>query len=168
MSTETNERLLCRNEDHLRPTPAIARLSWPDGRYKPTTACVGDMSWMVRMSLDDGDPVLVEPATPRQATTVYLVWSNEHRAWWGPNFSGYTQDVWAAGRYDEAGALNACRRRDWPEGAPPPEVMVLPPEHGRAVFTVDDIRAIPELMRSRIAEATRKAVAEREQPVPAA
>ena len=61
MSTETTERVMCRNEDHTRPTPAVARLSWPDGRYRPTTACVGDMEWQIRMSLDEGHPVLIEP-----------------------------------------------------------------------------------------------------------
>jgi hypothetical protein len=29
----------------------------------------------------------------------YLIWSIEHGAWWGPNRTGYTQDIAAAGRY---------------------------------------------------------------------
>ncbi|MET9339237.1 hypothetical protein [Nonomuraea sp. NPDC003804] len=53
----------CGNDDHGRPVNAIARLSWPDLRYKPTTACIGDMQWSVRNSLDEGHPVLVEPAS---------------------------------------------------------------------------------------------------------
>lgn len=59
--------IICGNEDHPRPTRAVARLSWPDGRFKPTTGCVGCMNWSVRMSLDEGHPILVEPLT-RQET----------------------------------------------------------------------------------------------------
>lgn len=29
----------------------------------------------------------------------YLIWSNEHRMWWRPNHSGYTQNIEEAGRY---------------------------------------------------------------------
>jgi hypothetical protein len=93
--------------------------------------------------------------------TTYLVWSHEHRAWWGPNHSGYTGDVWSAGRYDEAGALDTCGRRGWPRGAPPPEVMVVAPEDCRPQLTVAEIRAVPELMRQRIEDATRRAMAAR-------
>ena len=29
----------------------------------------------------------------------WLIWSNEHSAWWGPNRRGYVQDRNEAGRY---------------------------------------------------------------------
>ena len=29
----------------------------------------------------------------------YLIWSEEHLAWWGPNEQGYTRSILAAGRY---------------------------------------------------------------------
>ena len=37
----------------------------------------------------------------------YVIWSFEHDQWWGPNHSGYTPDLSAAGRYyaPEAGAI---------------------------------------------------------------
>lgn len=37
----------------------------------------------------------------------YVVWSFEHRAWWGPYHSGYTDHLGNAGRYDasEAGRI---------------------------------------------------------------
>lgn len=38
----------------------------------------------------------------------YLVWSNEHRAWWGPFGWGYVKDVELAGRYTRAEALEIC------------------------------------------------------------
>ncbi|MEV0382345.1 hypothetical protein [Nonomuraea sp. NPDC050643] len=92
---------------------------------------------------------------------VWLVWSNEHRAWWGPNFSGYTSDVWTAGRYDEVKALDAAGRRGWRAPNRPADVMVLAPENDQDKFTVDDIRAVPDLMQRRIKEAGKAAVAER-------
>ena len=64
----------CDNEDHARPTPAIARLSWPDGRYNPTTVCVGDLTWSVRNSLDEGHVVLIEPTT-EHATGGYVCYT---------------------------------------------------------------------------------------------
>jgi hypothetical protein len=38
----------------------------------------------------------------------YLVWSNEHDAWWGPNANGYVRRVEHAGRYTHAQALQIC------------------------------------------------------------
>jgi len=37
----------------------------------------------------------------------YLIWSFEHRAWWGPDRCGYTTDIERAGRYtkEEAGEI---------------------------------------------------------------
>lgn len=40
----------------------------------------------------------------------YLVWSNEHKAWWRPNNAGYTKSSKAAGRYTRAEALDISRR----------------------------------------------------------
>lgn len=97
-------------------------------------------------------------------TTVYLVWSNDANAWWGPNSSGYTGDVWTAGRYDEADARGACGMRSWSDTPfPPPEVMVLAPENGKTHLTVDEVRAAPALMRQRVTVATHQAIREREE-----
>ena len=38
----------------------------------------------------------------------FLIWSNEHRAWWGPGRHGYVESIGAAGRYSEAEALDIC------------------------------------------------------------
>lgn len=40
----------------------------------------------------------------------YLVWSNEHRAWWGPAGRGYVRRVSEAGRYSWPEALAICSR----------------------------------------------------------
>lgn len=41
-------------------------------------------------------------------TGSYLVWSNEHRAWWGPNEAGYSTKLEGAGRYSRDHALRIC------------------------------------------------------------
>jgi len=41
--------------------------------------------------------------------TVYLIWSNEHRAWWGPDSRGYVRGVKQAGSYSRKEALAICR-----------------------------------------------------------
>ena len=58
---------------------------------------------------------------------MYLIWSNEHRAWWRPSEAGYTTHVEAAGRYSRERAIAICRdaRGGWREGTPPPEIPVL-------------------------------------------
>lgn len=59
----TAEPTNCANDDHSRPTQAVAHLTWPDGRYNTTTACVGDMTRIIRDSLHEGHTVLIEPPT---------------------------------------------------------------------------------------------------------
>ena len=39
----------------------------------------------------------------------YLVWSNEHSAWWGANQRGYTTHIDSAGRYPRAVAMEICK-----------------------------------------------------------
>lgn len=39
----------------------------------------------------------------------YLVWSNEHRAWWRPGRCGYSVGLMGAGKYSRADALAICR-----------------------------------------------------------
>lgn len=38
----------------------------------------------------------------------YLIWSNEHKAWWGPGHAGYSTRVEHAGHYDRKEALRIC------------------------------------------------------------
>lgn len=60
----------------------------------------------------------------------YLIWSNEHGAWWRPGSFGYTSDIAEAGRYgkDEATRICTSFHAPRPEGVAH-EVMVLAPEH---------------------------------------
>lgn len=58
----------------------------------------------------------------RAAEEMYLVWSNQHRAWWRANSHGYTDNVKSAGRYSRAEAISiSFQGRDgWdsPKGVP--------------------------------------------------
>lgn len=54
----------------------------------------------------------------------YLVWSNEHRAWWRSNARGYTTELAHAGRYTKLDALKHCAGRDQEPGQPLPELPV--------------------------------------------
>lgn len=59
---------------------------------------------------------------------LWLVWSNEHKAWWGPSSSGYRLKVEQAGRYTWAEALRCCESRTYSGEKMPPEVPVPSPE----------------------------------------
>ncbi len=58
-------RLICDNPDHRGLPNAIARLTWPDGRFKPCLACRTCLRWQVLHSIDGTHgtihSVLVEP-----------------------------------------------------------------------------------------------------------
>lgn len=41
---------------------------------------------------------------------VYLLWSNKHSAWWGPDARGYTDSIEEAGDFTQAEAVEAVVR----------------------------------------------------------
>jgi hypothetical protein len=55
---------------------------------------------------------------------LYLIWSNEHCAWWCAKAQGYTSNHEKAGRYTREAALSHCRVRDQRPGKPMPELPV--------------------------------------------
>lgn len=62
-------------------------------------------------------------------TREYLVWSNEHQAWWGAHERGYISIISQAGRYSRAKAERICLHANAHLGGKEPnEVMVLAPE----------------------------------------
>lgn len=59
--------------------------------------------------------------------SAYLIFSNEHQAWWGPGECGYTNDLNRAGRYTRDQALAICRRAlpgQYKPGGVLPEIAV--------------------------------------------
>lgn len=83
-----------------------------------------EMDWQAR----DGARAIVRALSERtnEAPAMFLIWSNEHRAWWRPGSAGYTIHAEAAGRYSHRDALRICSgaRDGWRPGSPPPEVPV--------------------------------------------
>lgn len=57
----------------------------------------------------------------------WLVWSNEHGKWWGPNGGGYTTKRSMAGRYTLEKAADICSRANsgLKDNQPPDETMLL-------------------------------------------
>ena len=62
--------------------------------------------------------------------SIWLIWSNEHGAWWRPASCGYIRVIEEAGRYPRSEAQEICdgANRYLPKGTKPNEVMVLSPE----------------------------------------
>lgn len=58
----------------------------------------------------------------------YLVWSNEHRAWWGPEHRGYTRIIANAGRYSRKEAMTIAGTRDggWRLNKGNPDEIAIP------------------------------------------
>lgn len=56
----------------------------------------------------------------------WIIWSNEHSAWWRAERCGYTTDEASAGHYTLAEAIDICDVRS--NGPIPPECMKLAPE----------------------------------------
>lgn len=54
----------------------------------------------------------------------YMIWSNEHRAWWRPNAAGYTADIAQAGRYTRNDAVKHSATRDQRPGEILPELPI--------------------------------------------
>lgn len=56
----------------------------------------------------------------------YLIWSNEHNAWWRAGRAGYTRELDAAGRYGRDEAIKQCAwgRDGWGSREIPSELPV--------------------------------------------
>lgn len=61
---------------------------------------------------------------------LWLVWSHEHKSWWGPNQCGYFWNIGEAGRYTLEDALKICRARGVERNiwTTPPELVQPSPE----------------------------------------
>jgi hypothetical protein len=64
------------------------------------------------------------PSGPSGEASEWLIWSNEHHAWWGPDRCGYPPQPHLAGRYTLTEARNICHQRHWLGGSVPPETML--------------------------------------------
>ncbi len=57
---------------------------------------------------------------------MYLIWSNEHKAWWRENSAGYTVHLEDAGRYSRGEAITICQSAHdgWRKEKAPPEMPI--------------------------------------------
>lgn len=83
---------------------------------------------------------------PGDGAQKYLVWSNEHGAWWGPDCRGYTRTIANAGRYDRAKALSIAGTRDggWHVRKDNPDEIAIPEQ--------DALEQYADITRAQIAE----------------
>ena len=56
----------------------------------------------------------------------YVIWSNEHLAWWAPKRMGYARDIAAAGLYTKAEALEIVANATMGQWRGPAPVHELP------------------------------------------
>jgi hypothetical protein len=69
----------------------------------------------------------------------YLVWSNEHNAWWRHNRQGYTPHLGNAGRYTREEAITICAlSRDGWDGKRVPSEIPVSEEDIRACIVAFD------------------------------
>ena len=54
----------------------------------------------------------------------WIIWSIEHKAWWKPNWGGYTERRESAGRYSFGDALKIVKGANINENDIPNEAMV--------------------------------------------
>ena len=68
----TAQPIFCGNTDDHPPRPAVVRISWPGGRFAPSTACASCLRIIldgIRGAEPDHDhPVLVSPLKPPEVT----------------------------------------------------------------------------------------------------
>ena len=66
---------------------------------------------------------------------LYVVWSNEHAAWWAPNRCGYTTRLNSAGWYSRKEAIDIARNaRDGQQPDGNPNEIAIPLDDAIAQF----------------------------------
>ena len=73
----------------------------------------------------------------------YLIWSNEHRAWWRHASQGYTPHIGQAGIYSREQAMEICRNALMGSREVPHELPV-------AIKDLDDMGAGEWVMRTEV------------------
>lgn len=79
----------------------------------------------------------------RGGEKLYLIWSNEHNAWWRPNSQGYTHSIAAAGRYSLKEAISVSNQAnyDWNDMRELPNELPIAEEAALLLNGQKDYRA---------------------------
>lgn len=90
-----------------------------------------DRAEYYKQAADEIEPIMARlshSSTPSGEVLPYLVWSNEHAAWWGPDKCGYTRRIERAGRYERSEALLIAGTRDggWRVSKGNPDEIAIP------------------------------------------
>ncbi|WBB94246.1 hypothetical protein [Verrucosispora sp. WMMC514] len=89
---------------------------------------------------------------------LFLVWSHEAGAWWGPGGRAYRHDITRAGRFTADVAQSHARTRTWPaDRKTPPEVVIPAPP----LAVLADPARIEAWTDEQIRQATAARIAER-------
>lgn len=115
---DDREQLVAKALRHLADNAAAVPQAERDDARAMADA-LDDAMWLC----DTAEP---RPSGADQAGPRFLIWSNEHMAWWRPGSAGYTAHAEAAGRYthEQALSISANARGGWRPGSPPPEIPV--------------------------------------------
>lgn len=105
---------------------AIHAVSLDPGANANERERLGHVSYYLRDSTADIIATLLNNLDPPPPRVDYVIWSNEHQAWWKPSGLGYTPYFDQAGRFSRANALQiaADARGGWSPGKPPPEIAI--------------------------------------------
>jgi hypothetical protein len=92
-----------------RRAEALATLASWDSGVVPTQDELFPLFEYVR-SLPSVSPrsADVQKALPGEGRREFLIWSNEHAAWWRPESRGYTDSIASAGLYTDEEATEIC------------------------------------------------------------
>lgn len=84
--------------------------------------------WSAMLAAAPAPPTDRNAAADELAEAPYLIWSNEHQAWWGVAHRGYTRIIDSAGRYSRAEALSIAGTRDggWHVRKSNPDEIAMP------------------------------------------
>lgn len=105
---------------------ALHDISLEPGRSAEEKHTLGQFTYYLRDSTADIIATLLNNLEPPPPRVDYVIWSNEHQAWWGPGKHGYTRYLTQAGHYSRAEAqlIAADARGGWDPGKPPPEIAL--------------------------------------------
>lgn len=115
----TDRKLLEDVRDALKPFAERAGVEYVLGRDEtpaPETHVIGNELMLqildlrrARDALSRVEAALAETEEESALSGKYVIWSNEHRAWWRANSCGYSVNIMGAGLYEKDEAEKICR-----------------------------------------------------------